>query len=166
MKDIGVEMTFAGGANDGESNGVLVSKAGDNLLSIASKTDPRSNAANEGYKILLEQAVYEMNRGSHAVALEYLNRAVQVQHQFNLKISNTVDGKIFVYTLPSFDITLTFYTYSILQMNPKDPDTLIQRGACLVEVQRFEPAIKDMEKVFELLELREGILDCSHLKSR
>ena len=51
-------------------------------------------------------------------------------------------------------------------MNPKDPDTLIQRGACLVEVQRFEPAIKDTEKVFELLELREGILDCSHLKSR
>ena len=99
MKDIGVEMTFAGGANDGESNGVLVSKAGDNLLSIASKTDPRSSSANEGYKILLEQAVYEMNRGSHAVALEYLNRAVQVQHQFNLKISNTVDGKMFTHYL-------------------------------------------------------------------
>ena len=51
-------------------------------------------------------------------------------------------------------------------MNPKDPDTLIQRGACLVELHRCEPAIVDMEKVFSLLELREGIMDCSHLKSR
>ena len=51
-------------------------------------------------------------------------------------------------------------------MNPKDPDTLIQRGACLVELHRCEPAIVDMEKVFSLLEMREGIIDCSHLKSR
>ena len=54
----------------------------------------------------------------------------------------------------------------LLQMNPKDPDTLIQRGACLVELQRFEPALEDMENVFELLSLRKGIVDCSHLKSR
>ena len=33
-------------------------------------------------------------------------------------------------------------------MNPKDPDTLIQRGACLVELHRCEPALVDMEKVF------------------
>ena len=51
-------------------------------------------------------------------------------------------------------------------MNPKDPDTLIQRGACFVELQRFEPALEDMENVFELLALRKGIVDCSHLKSR
>ena len=52
------------------------------------------------------------------------------------------------------------------QMNPKDPDTLIQRGACLVELQRFVPALEDMENVFDLLALRKGIVDCSHLKSR
>ena len=51
-------------------------------------------------------------------------------------------------------------------MNPKDPDTLIQRGACLVELGSFEPALEDMENVFELLDLRTGIVDCSHLKSR
>ena len=64
-------------------------------------------------------------------------------------------------------IALDRQSYGInLQMNPKDPDTLIQRGACLVELHRCEPALVDMEKVFSLLEMREGIIDCSHLKSR
>ena len=51
-------------------------------------------------------------------------------------------------------------------MNPKDPDTLIQRGACLVELQQFQQAIDDMENVFSLIKIREGIVDCLHMKSR
>ena len=49
----------------------------ENLLSVASNVLGRSST-NEGYKILLEQAIYEMTRGSYSVALQYLNKAVQV----------------------------------------------------------------------------------------
>ena len=52
-------------------------KDGENLLSVASNVLGRS-FTNEGYKILLEQAIYEMTRGSYSVALQYLNKAVQV----------------------------------------------------------------------------------------
>ena len=52
-------------------------KDGENLLSAASNVLGRS-FTNEGYKILLEQAIYEMTRGSYSVALQYLNKAVQV----------------------------------------------------------------------------------------
>ena len=52
-------------------------KDGENLLSVASNILGRSST-NEGYKILLEQAIYEMTRGSYGVALQYLNKAVQV----------------------------------------------------------------------------------------
>ena len=52
-------------------------KDGENLLSVASNILGRSST-NEGYKILLEQAIYEMTRGSYSVALQYLNKAVQV----------------------------------------------------------------------------------------
>ena len=70
LKDIGVVMT-AGGA-DTDLSFLKEDKDGDNLLSLV--TQP----SNEGYKILLEQAIYEMTRGSYDIALEYLNRAVQV----------------------------------------------------------------------------------------
>ena len=49
----------------------------ENLLSVASNVLGPSST-NEGYKILLEQAIYEMTRGSYSVALQYLNKAVQV----------------------------------------------------------------------------------------
>ena len=75
LKDIGVVMT-AGGANN-ELSFLKDDKGGENLLSIASNGGGRS-PSNDGYKILLEQAMYEMTRGSYSVALEYLNRAVQV----------------------------------------------------------------------------------------
>ena len=52
-------------------------KDGENLLNVASNVLGRS-FTNEGYKILLEQAIYEMTRGSYSVALQYLNKAVQV----------------------------------------------------------------------------------------
>ena len=61
----------AGGA-DTDLSFLKEDKDGDNLLSLV--TQP----SNEGYKILLEQAIYEMTRGSYDIALEYLNRAVQV----------------------------------------------------------------------------------------
>ena len=51
-------------------------------------------------------------------------------------------------------------------MSPKDPDSLIQRATCSVEVSQFDSALQDIEKVFEILKEREGITDCSHMKSR
>ena len=75
LKDIGVEMT-AGGAEN-ELAFLNDDKDGENLLSVASNVLGRS-FTNEGYKILLEQAIYEMTRGSYSVALQYLNKAVQV----------------------------------------------------------------------------------------
>ena len=58
-------------------------KDGENLLSVASNVLGRSSS-NEGYKILLEQAIYEMTRGSYSVALQYLNKAVQVKSPFDI----------------------------------------------------------------------------------
>ena len=75
LKDIGAEMT-AGGAEN-ELAFLNDDKDGENLLSVASNVLGRS-FTNEGYKILLEQAIYEMTRGSYSVALQYLNKAVQV----------------------------------------------------------------------------------------
>ena len=76
--DIGVVMT-AGGADNADSfMATAGKKKNDNLLSIASRKGVRCEA-NEGYKILLEQAIYEMNRGSYSVAIQYLDRAVQVR---------------------------------------------------------------------------------------
>ena len=75
LKDIGVEMT-AGGAEN-ELAFLNDDKDEENLLSVASNVLGRSST-NEGYKILLEQAIYEMTRGSYSVALQYLNKAVQV----------------------------------------------------------------------------------------
>ena len=66
----------AGGA-DNELAFLNDDKDGENLLSVASNVLGRS-FTNEGYKILLEQAIYEMTRGSYSVALQYLNKAVQV----------------------------------------------------------------------------------------
>ena len=77
LKDIGVVMT-AGGADNAGAFMAPGNKKNDNLLSIASRTGKRCEA-NEGYKILLEQAIYEMNRGSYGVAIQYLDRAVQVR---------------------------------------------------------------------------------------
>ena len=83
LKDIGVEMT-AGGAEN-ELAFLNDDKDGDNLLSVASNVLGRSSS-NEGYKILLEQAIYEMTRGSYSVALQYLNKAVQVKSPFDKNI--------------------------------------------------------------------------------
>ena len=58
----------------------------ENLLSVASNVLGRSSS-NEGYKILLEQAIYEMTRGSFSVALEYLNKAVQVKSPYDNDIA-------------------------------------------------------------------------------
>ena len=76
IKDIGVEMTAAGAAD--ELGFVPEKKKDNNLLSDAMNMDIRSPNY-EGYKILLAQAVYEMTRGSYSVAMEYLNRAIQVK---------------------------------------------------------------------------------------
>ena len=67
-------MTAGGAANDAGS------KTNENILSIATKSDTLF-IDNEAYKILLEQAIYEMHRGSYGVALEYLNRAVTVRNE-------------------------------------------------------------------------------------
>ena len=69
-------MTAAGA--DDPLGFVSEKKKDNNLLSMASNMDPSQSI--EGYKILLEQAIYEMTRGSYSVALEYLNRAVQVKY--------------------------------------------------------------------------------------
>ena len=66
----------AGGAEN-ELTFLNDDKDEENLLSVASNVLGRS-LTNEGYKILLEQAIYEMTRGSYSVALQYLNKAVQV----------------------------------------------------------------------------------------
>ena len=74
-KDIGVEMTGAGAGNTPD---IVPGKGGECILSIASMADnPMAN--DEGYKILLEQAIYEMHRGSDDIALEYLNKAIVVR---------------------------------------------------------------------------------------
>ena len=83
--DIGVVMT-AGGADNADSfMATAGKKKNDNLLSIASRKGVRCEA-NEGYKILLEQAIYEMNRGSFSVAIQYLDRAVQVRKKSSINI--------------------------------------------------------------------------------
>ena len=73
-------MTAAGA--DEELGFVPKKKKGNNLLSVTSDIVDNRSSQYEGYKLLLAQAVFEMARGSHSVALEYLNRAVQVKKLF------------------------------------------------------------------------------------
>ena len=72
--NVGVEMTGGGADNIPD---IIPGKTGESILSIASKSAAIANT--EGFKILLQQAEYEMHRGSSDVALEYLNKAVKVR---------------------------------------------------------------------------------------
>ena len=67
-------MTAGGAVNDSR----LEPKSGENNGGITNKSNLLF-ANNEGFNILLQQAIYEINRGSHRVALEYLNKAVKVR---------------------------------------------------------------------------------------
>ena len=63
-------------ANDG---GKSSKGNGNGLLSLSHFNNPFTVEAKPSFKVLIEQANHDMNKGSFAYALSYLNKAISVR---------------------------------------------------------------------------------------